>query len=221
MMKRRQFSSAMLGAGTALLAAPALLLPRAAKAQGAPVDGRHYVSLSQPLPVATPPGKFEAIEFFWYGCPHCYAFEPSLDFWAKSLPGDVAFRRVPVAFRPAYIPHQRIFYALDALGLVDAYHRKVFAAIHTNRMRLEQRDEIAAFAGNAGLEQAKFMEAYDSFSVLTKSTQANALAAAYKIDGVPAIGIQGRYYTAGTLAGSNEKSLAVADYLLQRLRKPV
>jgi len=215
-MKRRQFSTTLLGASAAALA-----LPNAATAQGGPVEGRHYIRLSTPVPVSAPPGKFEVIEFFWYGCPHCAAFEPALEFWSKQLPDDVAFRRVPVAFRPeSYSAHQRLFYALDSLGLVPALQRKVFYAIHVERQRLDNPGEITAFASKNGIDPAKLMEAYNSFSTQARLKQANQLVDGYKIDGVPAIGVHGRFYTSGTLAGDNERALAVADFLLQRLRKP-
>jgi protein dithiol oxidoreductase (disulfide-forming) len=213
-MKRREFSGVLIGAG---VAATSLALP--AQAQGAPVEGTHYVRLSQPLPTA-PGSKIDVIEFFWYGCPHCNAFEPALAPWIKQLPADVAFRRVPVAFsQEPYVAHQRIFYALESLGQLAAMHRKVFYAIHSERQRLDKPAEIAAFMAKNGIDAAKFIEAFDSFSVQTKSHQAAQLSAAYKIDGVPAIGVHGRYFTSGPLAGNNEKSLVVADYLIERARK--
>ena len=211
-IKRREFSAALIGAGLGAGAAATL-------AQGGPIEGTHYVRLSQPAPTATP-GKIEVIEFFWYGCPHCNAFEPALDPWIKQLPADVAFRRMPVAFsQEPFFAHQRIFYALESLGLLPAMHRRVFYAIHSDRQRLDKPADISAFMAKNGVDAAKFMEAFDSFSVQTKARQAAQLSATYKIDGVPAIGVQGRYYTSGPLAGSNEKSLVVADFLIERVRK--
>jgi len=219
-MKRREFSIGLIGAG---LAVGGGMTGAAAQAQqtqgGAPVEGTHYVKLAQPVAVAVP-GKIEVIEFFWYGCPHCNAFEPMLDAWQKKLPADVAFRRVPVAFREEpYVAHQRIFYALDEMKLIEQMHRKVFYAIHNERMRLAKPDEIATFMGKSGVDPAKFLEAYNSFSVQTKAAQARQLAQAYKIDAVPAMGVQGRYYITGTMAGGNEKMPAVVDALVQRIRK--
>jgi thiol:disulfide interchange protein DsbA len=214
-MKRREFSAAMLGTGAAALGVGA-----AAQAQGGPIEGKHYVRLNQPVPVSVGPGKIEVIEFFWYGCPHCHAFEPALDQWARQLPADVVFSRVPVAFSNApFVAHQRIFYALDSLGLIATLHRKVFYAIHNDRMRLDQPAEISAFMAKNGVDAAKFMEAYGSFSIQAKLANANRLVDGYKIDGVPALGIHGRFYTSGTLAGTNEKALVVADVLVQKLRK--
>jgi thiol:disulfide interchange protein DsbA len=201
------------------LGAAGLTVATSAHAQGgAPVEGTHYVKLGQPLPV--PPGKIEVVEFFWYGCPHCNAFEPALDAWQKKLPADVSFRRVPVAFRDEpFIAHQKIFYALEAMGLIPTMHRKVFYAVHIDRQKLEKPAEIAAFMAKNGVDSAKFLENFNSFSTQTKIRQAAKLAADYKIDGVPAIGIQGKYFTSGTLAGSNEAALTVADHLIQQTRK--
>jgi len=212
-MKRREFSTA------ALLSASALA-PAVAQAQGGPVEGKHYVRLSVPVPVTAPPGKLELVDFFWYGCPHCAAFEPELDAWAKRLPDDVVFSRVPVAFRAEpFTTHQRIFYALEALGLVDVLHRKVFYAIHVDRQALDKPAEITAFMAKNGVDVAKFNEAFASFTTQAKIKRAKLLVDGYKIDGVPAIGIHGRYYTAGSLAGGNDRMLAVADFVLQKLRK--
>jgi thiol:disulfide interchange protein DsbA len=214
-MKRREFSSQLLVAG---LGAAGTLLAGPAFAQGGFVEGQHYVRLNQPL--TTPPGKIEVVEFFWYGCPHCNAFEPALDDWAKKLPADVAFRRVPVAFREEpYGAHQRIYYTLEAMGLVPTLHRKVFYAIHGERQRLDKPADIGAFMAKNGVDSAKFLEIYGSFSVQTKARQAKQLAEGYRIDGVPALGVAGRYYTAGTLAGTPEGSLKVADFLIAKARK--
>jgi thiol:disulfide interchange protein DsbA len=222
-MNRREFSSAataLLGAGSlgSLSAPPAL----AQGAPVAPVEGRQYVRLTQPVAVNAPPGKIEVIDFFWYGCPHCAAFEPELDAWARKLPEQVVFSRVPVAFRPEpFTMHQRIFYALEAMGQLEAMHRKVFYAIHNERLPLDKPAEIANFMAKNGVDPTQFTLAFTSFTTQSKIKRAATLVDGYKIDGVPAIGIHGRYYTSGTLAGGNGRSLVVADYLIQRLAKPV
>ena len=216
MMKRRHFTAQVFAGAAALGLAP---LARAQQQRAAFVEGTHYVRLSQPL-AAPADGKVEVIEFFWYGCPHCNSFEPMLEAWARKLPADVAFRRVPVAFREEpFAAHQRIYYALEALGLVEQMHRRVFFAIHNERQRLDKPQDIAAFMAKNGVDSAKFLEAYNSFGVQTKQRQARQLADAYKIDGVPAIGVHGRWFTSGTLAGSLDRSLAVADHLIGLARK--
>ena len=212
-MQRREFSTALVGAGALALGLPAA-------AQGGPVEGTHYVRLGQPLPVTAPAGKVEVVEFFWYGCPHCNAFEPALEAWVKKLPEFVAFRRVPVQFREEpFGTHQRIYFALETMGQLEAMHRKVFAAIHNDRLKLDKPAEIQAFMSKNGLDGARFIEVMNSFGVQTKARQAKQLAEAYKIDGVPALGIHGRYYTSGALAGGHANALAVADLLIQRSRK--
>jgi thiol:disulfide interchange protein DsbA len=211
MIQRRTFTAAAALAGASPLAL----------AQGAPVEGTHYVRLGQSVPAAGG-GKIDVVEFFWYGCPHCNAFEPALDAWAKKLPADVAFRRVPVAFREEpFVAHQKLFYALEAMGALEAMHRKVFFAIHNDRARLDTVADIAAFVAKNGVDGAKFTETFNSFGVQTKARQAKQLAEAYKIDGVPAIGVQGRFWTSNSLAGGGERSLTVADFLIERARKNV
>lgn len=213
-MKRRDFSLQIAAAGLgAAWAAPAA-------AQGTPVEGTHYTKLAQPVAVSTPAGKIEVIEFFSYGCPHCFALEPTLETWAKQLPPDVVFKRVPVGFNALYENYQKIYYALEAMGQVEHMHRKVFNAIHQQRLRLDKEADIAAFMTANGVDGAKFVDLYKSFTVQTKAKQAQQLSQAYKIEGVPSMAVQGRYVTSGSLAGSNERALAVTDALVQVARKP-
>jgi thiol:disulfide interchange protein DsbA len=204
----------------------ATLAPRRAAAQLAPVEGTHYLRLAPPAATAVPPGKIEVVEFFWYECPHCNAFEPALDAWAKRLPDDVAFRRVPVWFREEpFGPQQRLFYTLETLGLVPALHRKVFRLIHDDHVRLRTAEDISAFALTNDIDPVKFMTVYNSAAVRSKSQQARQIAAAYGVDGVPAMGVQGRFLTNGTLAnggvagGANERMLSVVDALLIQARQ--
>ena len=208
-MKRRSFNAAT---------AMAALTPVVARAQAAFEEGKNYVKLEQPVATGSP-GKVEVIEFFWYGCPHCNALEPMLEAWAKKLPADVVFRRVPVAFRKApFEAHQKIYYALEALGQVEAAHRKVFYAIHNDRLPMTEAADIAAYLARQGVDGKKFLDAFNSFSVATKAGQATALSRQYKIDGVPALGVQGRYWTSASLAGSQERMLAATDYLIRLAR---
>lgn len=214
-MKRRDFSIQLAATGLGAVWAGS------AAAQGGPVEGTHYTKLAQPVAVSVPAGKIEVVEFFSYGCPHCFALEPTLEAWAKRLPNDVVFKRVPVGFNALYENYQKIYYALEAMGQVDAMHHKVFNAIHQQRQRLDKEADIAAFMTANGVDGNKFLEQYKSFSVQAKAKQAQQLSQAYKIDGVPAMGVQGRYITSGSQAGSNERALAVTDALVQSVRKPV
>lgn len=211
-MNRRDF--------TLLSSAAALgVLPTLANAQGAPIEGQQYVKLTQRQPTLDPK-KIEVVEFFWYGCPHCHSFEPMLEAWVKKLPPDVTFRRLPVAFREVpFVLHQKVYFAIESMGLVDSLHRKVFAAMHVERNPLNTPEAVGEFVAKNGVDKAKFIEVMNSFSVATKAKQAAALSAGYKIDGTPAIGINGNYYTSGSLAGSMDRALAVTDYLIAQARK--
>ena len=212
-MKRREFS---LGTATTL-AASGLALP--AHAQKKPEDGAEYITLDKRVPVEAAQGKVEVIEFFWYSCPHCNAFEPKLEAWIKKIPADVVVKRVPVAFRDSFVPQQRLFYTLEALGKLDELHRKVFTTIHAERQPLDKEDQILDWAAKQGLDKAKFQELYNSFSVSTKARRATQLMDAFKVQGVPAMGIAGRYYTDGTMAGTMDRALQVTDYLIGEARK--
>lgn len=211
-MNRRSFALQIALAGSAPL------VPWAARAQAAPVEGKDYARLAQPLALPAT-GKVEVIEFFGYWCPHCHSFEPALDAWAQKLPADVAFRRVPVAFSAPQEPYQKIFLALEAMGLLDAMHRKVFTAMHVQKQRLDKEADIVALMTANGIDGAKFSETFKSFTVASKAKQARQTADAYRIDGVPTLGIHGRYFTSPSLAGGHEQALRVTDYLIQRTRK--
>ncbi len=215
-MQRRDFSKQIAATGLGL----GLAWQGAAHAQGAPREGTHYVKLGSPAPVTLPAGKaVEVVEFFWYGCPHCYAFEPTLEAWVKKLPADVAFRQVPVGFMAPHQNHQRLFYALEEMGVLPTMHRKVFNAIHQQGKRLNSDAEIAQLAKDSGVDCDRLVQAMKGFSVSTKATRAKQLADAYKIDGVPALGVQGRFYTAASLAGGHDRAVVVADYLIQLARQ--
>jgi thiol:disulfide interchange protein DsbA len=214
-MNRREFSVAT----ASVLGATALGFPGLLLAQGAaPQEGKHFRALEKRVPVEAPAGKIEVVEFFWYSCPHCNAFEPKLNAWLKKAPADVAFRRVPVAFRDEFVPQQRLYYALEALGKVDELHSKVFEEIHVNRLPTAKEDQILAFVAKHGVDKAKFQEAYNSFNVSTKALRARQLQNAYVVDGVPSLGVAGRYYVDGELAGNMDRALQVVDYLVAQAR---
>ncbi|MEY2953499.1 MAG: hypothetical protein RLZZ401_1586 [Pseudomonadota bacterium] len=182
-------------------------------------EGVDFMALDKPIEVEAPAGKVEVIEFFWYSCPHCNAFEPRLEAWVKTLPKDVSFKRVPIAFRDDFAPQQRLFYVLEAMGKVDAMQLKVFDAIHQQKQAINTEDTIAAWVEKQGIDKAKFLELYKSFAIATKARKATQLQNAFKIDGVPSIGIAGRFYTDGTLAKTMDRALQVTDYLITEARK--
>lgn len=213
-MNRRDFSLQLAATGLALTAGTA-------HAQGAPIEGKHYVRLRQPAPVSLPEGKkIEVVEFFGYWCPHCYAFEPTLEAWVKRLPADVAFRQMPVAFNVPQQAMQKAFYALEDLGQLPVLHKRIFAAIHVQNRRLGTEAEIFDWVGAQGVDMGKFRAAFNSFGVNTRSTRARQLSADYKIDGVPTLGVHGRFFTSGSLTGSHDRMVQVADHLIQLVRRP-
>ena len=216
-MNRREFSvgAACVLATTALAGLPASVLAQARK----PEAGTDYLALDKRVNVDAPAGKVEVIEFFWYSCPHCNTFEPKLDAWSKKLPADVVLKRVPVAFRDDFVPQQRLFYTLEALGKLGELHAKVFQAIHAEKQTINREELILDWAAKQGLDRAKFKELYNSFSVSTKARRATQLQDDFKVQGVPAIGIAGRYLTDGTMAGTLDRALQVTDYLIAEARK--
>lgn len=213
-MKRRDFS---LACGAA--AGAAAFVPSAALAQGNPPEaGIDYLVVEKSAAVEAPAGKIEVVEFFWYSCPHCNAFEPTLEAWIKRAPKDLVVRRVPVAFRDDFVPQQRLFYALEAMGLLDKLHSKVFAAIHVEKQSLAKGEQIADWVAKQGVDKAKFLEQYSSFSVATKATRGTQLQNAYKVEGVPALGVAGRFYTDGSHARSMDRALQVVEFLAASIR---
>ena len=216
-MQRREFSiSAASVAATASLGA----LATAVQAQGKPLqEGSDYLVLDKRAPVEAPAGKVEVVEFFWYSCPHCNRFEPAMEEWTKKAPKDVVVRRVPVSFRPDFEPQQRLYYVLEAMKKVEQLHKKVFYAIHVEKQMLNTLELMGAWAEKQGLNKAKFVDTYNSFSVATKARKATQLQDAYKVDGVPALGVAGRFYTSGTLAQTMDRALVVVDHLIVQARK--
>lgn len=206
---RRNFEQQTL-AGLLTLVAPALARAQFKK----PVAGTDYQVLQTKAPVEAPAGKVEVVEFFWYNCPHCNAFEPALSEWVKKLPKNVVFRRVPVAFNDSFVPQQRLFYSLEAMGLLEKLHAKVFAAIHVEKLNLSKGEAIVEWVTKNGVDQAKFLAQYNSFGVVTKAQKGSQLQKAYAVEGVPALGVAGRFYTDGTMAGSMERALLVVQALI-------
>ncbi|WP_395054643.1 thiol:disulfide interchange protein DsbA/DsbL [Polaromonas sp.] len=217
-MQRREFSIATASVATAA-SLGALSTPALAQAPAAPRMGTDFLVLDKPAPVEAPSGKIEVVEFFWYSCPHCNRFEPALEEWIKKAPKDVVVRRVPVSFRPDFEPQQRLYYVLEAMNKVDELHKKVFLAIHGEKQLLNTAELIAAWAEKQGLNKVKFLEMYNSFGIATKARKATQLQDAYKVDGVPALGVAGRFYTSGELAKNMDRALQVTDYLVIQARK--
>ena len=213
-MKRRAFS---LSAASAV-AASALTLPAApALAQARQIqEGKDYRRLNKPVAPEAPAGKVDVIEFFWYSCNHCNAFEPTLEAWVKAAPKDLVVRRVPVAFNASFVPQQKLYYTLAGMGKIDELHPRVFRAIHVEKQALAKDDDILAWAVKQGLDAAKFKEIYGSFTVSNQVRRATQLQDAYGVEGVPSMGVAGKYYTDGTMAGSMQTVLQVVESLAKK-----
>jgi len=194
----------------------------------APVNGVEYRTLEKPQAIE-PGKKIDVIEFFWYSCPHCHAFEPALADWVKKQGDNINFKRVPVAFRESFQPQQRLYYALEAMGRADEFQKKIFNAIHVERKSLDTDAAIADFMAAQGVDRKKFVETYQSFGVQAKLRRATQLQEAYKIDGVPLIAIDGRYLTSPSILGASlgrqpenvlqSSTLQVMDWLMAKSAK--
>lgn len=211
-MKRRFFS-------TALVSATAWLSTSAAWAQATVFkSGKDFLTLDRPVATEAGTGKVEVIEFFWYSCPHCNAFEPAFAQWVKNAPKDVVVRRIPVSFRDDFAPQQRLFFTLEAMNLLDTLHAKVFAAVHVEKLPLNSDASVLAWAEKQPLDKTKFNEIYKSFGVASKLKRAVQLQNDFKVEGVPSLGVAGRYYVDGSLAGSMEQALKVTEALIAQSR---
>jgi protein dithiol oxidoreductase (disulfide-forming) len=172
-----------------------------------------YTELNPPQPVEST-GKIEVVEFFWYGCIHCYNLEPRIETWLKKLPPDVEFRRVPAVFNPRWGQDAAAFYAFEALGVLDKLHRPFFDAIHQHRLRTDNPQAMAEWLQKQGLDPQKFNDTLKSFGVQSKTRRAAQLTAAYKIDGTPAMAVHGRY-----TVGASDAMLDTVNQLIDQVRK--
>lgn len=166
----------------------AVALPAAAQ-----TAGREYVPI-EPAQATDNPAKIEVIEFFSYGCPHCSEFHPTVSKWSAKLPADVAFKRVPVSFgRAQWANLSKLYYALEATGDLAKLDGAVFHALHEKGLKLYDDKSIAEWVAAQGADAKKFADAYNSFGVVSKVKRADQLAQAAKIQGVPALAIDGKF----------------------------
>jgi thiol:disulfide interchange protein DsbA len=188
------------------------LLPLAAAAQ--PFQ---YGEINPPQPVESK-GKIEVIEFFWYGCPHCYTLESHIEAWVKTLPPDVEFRRVPAVFSQRWGHDAAIYYTLEALGLVEKLHRPLFDAIHKNNLRTDSEPALSEWLQKQGVDPKKFMDTLKSFGVQSKTRRAVQQTIAYKIDGTPAMAVAGRYTVSAEQGRTQQGMLKAVDTLVAKAR---
>ncbi|MEP6604736.1 MAG: thiol:disulfide interchange protein DsbA/DsbL [Nitrosospira sp.] len=182
------------------------------------VEGRDYTVLPHPQP--TESGKnIEVLEFFWYGCPHCYDLHPHIKTWLKKMPKDVSFRYVPAIFRPNWIPGLKTFYAMEALGERDKLHDKVYEAIHTDKVDLTKDEVLFDWIAKQGIDRQKFIDAYNSFSVQNQVAKSTQISKDYNLSGVPTVVVDGRYLTSGRMGGTPQDTIKILDELIEKVRK--
>ncbi|VVN26192.1 thiol:disulfide interchange protein DsbA [Pseudomonas fluorescens] len=186
-------------------------------AQAAEAPAAPYVELANPVPVAVP-GKIEVVELFWYGCPHCYHFEPTINPWAEKLPADVNFKRIPAMFGGPWDAHGQMFLTLESMGVEQKVHAAVFDAIQNKKMKLTDKNEMADFLATQGVDKEKFLATFDSFAIKGQVVQARELAKKYEISGVPTLVVNGKYRFDVGSAGGAEQALELADKLIDKER---
>ncbi|HKM37693.1 MAG TPA: thiol:disulfide interchange protein DsbA/DsbL [Thiopseudomonas sp.] len=195
----------------------ASLLGSTAFAQEA-VEGRNYVALSRALPTAQPE-KIEAIALFWYGCPHCYQLESTLNPWAATLPEDVNFVRMPAMFGGVWNLHGQLFYTLETMKAGEKVHSSIFNALHNQGRKLSSMDDITRFVVEQGIDKEVFLKTWGSFSVKSQMEKAKKQAMAYQISGVPAMVINGKYRFDIGMAGGLQETVDLADVLIEKERQ--
>ena len=179
----------------------------------------HYQKLTTAQGTSSPPDVIEVAEVFWYGCPHCFNFDPVVDNWAEELPEDVNFIRIPVMWNPTNAIHARLFYTLEALGKLDEVHEEVFTAMHVNNQMLTTEAEMIALVGKHGISEQEFRDTFTSFAVESKLKRAQNLTKRYRIQSVPILVVNGTYLTSGKGIKNFDDMLAVADELVAMERE--
>lgn len=178
--------------------------------------GKNYVILDNPVPVAVP-GKIEVVSMFWYGCGHCYAFDPYLTAWSDKLPDDVNLVRLPAMFGGAWNIHGQLFLTLESMGVESKIHQDIFNAVQSGQ-RLTDPEDMADFVAARGVDRDKFLSTFQSFAITGQMEKAKKLAKAYKVSGVPTMLVNGKYRFDIGSAGGPEETLKLADYLIDKER---
>lgn len=192
--------------------------PAASAADTTPRAGVNYQVLDTPQPTSAAQGQVEVMEFFWYACPHCYAFEPYLENWlANGKPKDVKFVRVPVmnGFQWAHVMAQA-FYTEKALGVVDKLHKPIFDEIHARHHLLKTKEDFKKFFEKHGVDGKAFDNAWSSFTVAMDMKRASAEQKAYQIMGVPTVAVAGKYTLTVHQGQGDKDMLRVTDYLVKK-----
>ena len=163
--------------------------------------------------------KIVVLEFFWYGCPHCYTFDAYIKRWKKNKPDNVEFTLVPAPLNPQWAVHTRAYYALELMGEIEKVHGPMFEAIHKKKQRLTDMASIADFVATLGVDKQQFLDTAKSFAVAGKIRKAEQLVHAYRLDGVPALAVNGKYMTGPYMAGNPQRAIDVLNYLIDKETK--
>lgn len=178
-------------------------------------EGAQYFKLKKAQPVQT--GKqIEVKELFWYGCPHCYRLEPSIQKWLKNKPANADYIPMPAVLRDTWVFHARAYYTFETLGIVDKAHVEFFDEIHKRRKRLRTPEQLASFASQFGVKKKEVIDTYNSFAVDTKLRHARIMVRRYEANGVPTMIVDGKYRATATSAGGHEELMQLVNFLIKK-----
>ena len=180
-------------------------------------EGKHYKRVDQPRMIDS--DNVEVLEFFWYGCPHCFSFEPFIKSWKKTKPTNVEFTRIPAIFRPDWEVQARAYYALSNMGIIEDLHGKIFDAINKDKKKLNKPELMADFLEKNGVDKKEYLKEYYSFAVDGMVRKAKKKQKAYKIQGVPTVIVNGKYQTSGSMSGSYDNLVKIINYLIEKETK--
>ncbi|MBX3616840.1 thiol:disulfide interchange protein DsbA/DsbL [Nitrosomonas sp.] len=210
-MKRRQFFSVFL----LLLSFNFINLPGV---RAEIVEGKDYIVLAKPVPIENT-GKIEVLEFFWYGCPHCYNLHPHLASWLTNIPADVNFRYVPAILRANWVPAAKIFHTIEAMDVTSTLHDKVYDAIHRDKIDLNNDSVLFDWIEKQGLDRKKFENTYQSFTVQNQVAKSTQMTRQYELNGVPALIVNGKYITSGRMGSTPQDTINTLNGLIEKVRK--
>jgi len=183
-------------------------------------EGRHYTTLPVAQPTSAAPGQVEVAEVFWYGCPHCFTLEPFIQEWRlNGIPDDTIFVQIPASLNPSWQIHARLFYTAEALGKLEEVHPAIFREINVNRNPLNTKERMVEFFARFDVSEQAFTEAWDSFAVQTNLRRSDAQVKRFRLSGVPAVVVNGKYVTGADLAGGNKQLLEVINFLVEKEKR--
>lgn len=182
------------------------------------VEGKDYTILTNPQPTQDS-NTIEVLEFFWYGCPHCNSLHPHLKTWLIHLPNDVSFRYVPAILRANWVSAAKIFYTIEAIGITDTLHDKVYDAIHRNKIDLNNESVLLDWIEKQGIDRKRFEDTYHSFAVQNQVARSTQMTRQYQLTGVPALVINGKYLTSGRMGGTPQDTITTLELLIEKARE--